>query len=73
MTPSKAMVALAGLLVVAAGGYFAWDQPPIELPPDGLELYATLRDEIPEVVSQVPCVCCNKTLSWCYAGGCPPT
>ena len=45
----------------------------LELPPDGLELYQTLLQEIPEVVSQVPCACCKKMLSTCYEGFCPPT
>ena len=42
------------------------------LPADGLALYQFLLQEIPDVVSQVPCSCCKKTLSWCYDGGCPP-
>ena len=41
--------------------------------PDGLSLYSFLLREIPEIVSQVPCACCNHALSWCYQGGCPPT
>ena len=45
----------------------------MELPPDGLDLYQTLLTEIPEVVSQVPCACCNKMLATCYRGFCPPT
>jgi len=48
-----------------------------KLPPlpaqDGLVLYSFLLREIPEVVSQVPCSCCNRNLDWCYKGGCPPT
>ena len=42
------------------------------LPADGLALYQFLLQEIPDVVSQVPCACCKKMLSWCYEGGCPP-
>ena len=45
----------------------------IDLPPDGLALYHTLMQEIPEVVSQVPCACCDEMLSACYQGACPPS
>ena len=44
----------------------------LSLPADGLALYQFLLQEVPDVVSQVPCSCCKKTLSWCYEGGCPP-
>lgn len=48
---------------------------PEALPPlpseDGKVLYAFLSEQIPQVISQVPCTCCGKTLDWCYAGGCP--
>ncbi len=65
---------VAVVAVLAAGSYLlrGQGQPP-PLPPDGLALYQTLLREIPEVVSQVPCACCNQSLSWCYEGGCPPT
>ena len=73
-TKWKAVIALAAVAAVLAVGYFLQgeSQPP-PLPPDGLALYQTLLKEIPEVVSQVPCACCNQSLSWCYEGGCPPT
>ncbi|MFT5086188.1 MAG: hypothetical protein ACI8PG_000535 [Planctomycetota bacterium] len=45
----------------------------VTLPADGLALYKTLLKEIPEVVSEVPCACCNQKLSTCYGGFCPPT
>ena len=64
----------AAAVLLAGGGYLLNEQSqPPELPPDGLALYRTLLEEIPEVVSQVPCACCKQTLSWCYQGGCPPT
>ena len=44
----------------------------LNLPADGLVLYKFLLQEVPDVVSQVPCACCKKMLSWCYEGGCPP-
>ena len=68
-------VAVLVAVVAAAGGYLARNAlPPLaELPPDGLALYQALLTQIPEVVSEVPCACCNKTLRWCYEGGCPPT
>ena len=44
----------------------------LELPADGLALYQFLLREIPDVVSQLPCACYKKMLSWCYEGGCPP-
>ena len=73
-TKWKAVIALAAVAAVLAVGYLLQgeSQPP-PLPPDGLALYQTLLKEIPEVVSQVPCACCNQSLSWCYEGGCPPT
>ncbi len=74
-TRGKAVIAVAAVAaVLAVGGYFLQgeSQPP-PLPADGLALYQTLLREIPEVVSQVPCACCNQSLSWCYEGGCPPT
>ena len=74
-TRGKAVIAtVAVVAVLAAGSYLLRgpSQPP-PLPPDGLALYQTLLREIPEVVSQVPCACCNQSLSWCYEGGCPPT
>jgi hypothetical protein len=71
--------ALLLLLFVNSGGFLS-KQPDdrmarlqeLSLPPDGLALYQVLLREIPEVVSQVPCGCCKKTLEWCYEGGCPP-
>ena len=67
------VVAIALLLLVLAGSYISFESnKPRELPPDGIALYKALLEEIPEVVSQVPCACCNKTLKWCYEGGCPP-
>ena len=68
------VLAVAAAVLLAGGGYLLKErsQPP-ELPPDGLALYRALLEEIPEVVSEVPCVCCKKTLDWCYKGGCPPT
>ena len=40
----------------------------VTLPEDGLALYQTLLREIPEVVSAVPCACCNIKLADCYEG-----
>lgn len=45
----------------------------VALPEDGLPLYQALLKEIPDVVAEVPCACCDKSLKWCYTGGCPPT
>ena len=68
------VLAAAAAVLLAGGGYLLNEQSqPPELPPDGLALYRALLEEIPEVVSEVPCVCCKKTLDWCYEGGCPPT
>ena len=75
MTKRKAAIVTAAVVAVLAVGSYLLQgesQPP-PLPPDGLALYRTLLREIPEVVSQVPCACCNQSLSWCYEGGCPPT
>jgi hypothetical protein len=74
-TKGKATLAVAAAAVLlAGGGYLLHEQSqPPPLPPDGLALYRTLLEEIPEVVSEVPCACCKQTLSWCYEGGCPPT
>ncbi len=73
-TKGKAIAMAAGAAVLIGVSYLlqGQSQPP-PLPPDGLALYRTLLREIPEVVSQVPCACCNQSLSWCYEGGCPPT
>ena len=74
-TKGKAAIALVAVVAVLAGGSYLLQgqSQPSPLPPDGLALYRTLLREIPEVVSQVPCACCNQSLSWCYEGGCPPT
>lgn len=45
----------------------------VTLPEDGLALYQTLLREIPEVVSEILCACCNQKLTTCYEGFCPPT
>ena len=45
----------------------------VVLPEDGLPLYQALLEHIPDVVAQVPCACCDKSLTYCYPGGCPPT
>ncbi|NKB68651.1 MAG: hypothetical protein GKR89_16430 [Candidatus Latescibacteria bacterium] len=44
----------------------------LDVPPDGQELGDFLLREIPDVIGEVPCVCCNKTLNECYTGDCPP-
>lgn len=74
-TRGKAAIAMVAVVAVVAVGSYLLQGPsqPPPLPPDGLALYQTLLREIPEVVSQVPCACCNQSLSWCYEGGCPPT
>ena len=70
---------IAILLAVIANPYTA---PPedhmsrlrqLNLPADGPQLFATLLREIPEVVSEVPCGCCDKVLAECYQGACPPS
>ena len=69
------------LLLLVAAGSFLIKQPDegltrlqnLNLPPDGLALYQTLLQEIPDVVSQIPCACCGESLAWCYEGGCPPS
>ncbi len=45
----------------------------VVLPEDGLPLYQALLEHIPDVVAEVPCACCDKSLTYCYTGGCPPT
>lgn len=40
---------------------------------DGTVLFNFLLKEAPELVSQIPCECCDHNLDWCYKGGCPPT
>ena len=45
----------------------------VVLPEDGLPLFQALLEHIPDVVAQVPCACCDKSLTYCYTGGCPPT
>ena len=45
----------------------------VALPEDGLSLYQALLEEIPDVVAEGPCACCDNSLKWCYTGGCPPT
>ena len=45
----------------------------VVLPEDGLPLYKTLIEHIPDVVKEVPCACCGESLTYCYTGGCPPT
>ena len=72
--------ALLFILFVAGGGFLS-EEPDgrmeqlqkLSLPADGLALYQTLLEEIPDVVSQIPCACCGEALSWCYEGGCPPS
>lgn len=72
-------IVFALALFVAASDFS--DDPPNEriarlqdlsLPADGAELFAFLLREIPEVVSEVPCVCCTEVLAGCYQGACPP-
>lgn len=43
----------------------------LEVPRPGAERYAFLMREVPDVVSQVTCACCARTLNKCYAGACP--
>ena len=44
----------------------------LEVPPDGQGLGDFMLREIPDVIAEVPCVCCNKKLTACYQGDCPP-
>ena len=74
------------VLVLAGGMYIGASNTPdttadpqrvrlqhVTLPEDGYPLYKALLREIPEVVSEVPCACCDQKLSTCYEGFCPPT
>ena len=69
------------VILFAGAAMFTANQPDnhrsrlqkMELPPDGLALYHTLMQEIPEVFSQIPCACCGDMLSDCYQGSCPPS
>ena len=45
----------------------------LQVPADGAALFAFMLREIPDVVSQVPCVCCSEVLAGCYQGACPPS
>ena len=45
----------------------------LQVPADGVALFAFMLREIPDVVSQVPCVCCSEVLAGCYQGACPPS
>ena len=45
----------------------------LEVPADGAALFDFLLREIPDVVSQVPCVCCSEVLAGCYQGACTPS
>ena len=45
----------------------------IGVPADGAALFGFLLREIPDVVSQLPCVCCSEVLEGCYQGACPPS
>jgi len=45
----------------------------LQVPADGAALFDFLLREIPDVVSQVPCVCCSEVLEGCYQGACPPS
>ena len=75
------MSAVLFLVLLGAAGSFLTRPPDdrltrlqtLTLPPDGLPLYQTLLQEIPDVVSQIPCACCGESLAWCYEGGCPPS
>jgi hypothetical protein len=73
--------AVAGLIVVALIVSFALlarsegsrkDMPPLPKE-NGKILYEFLLKEAPELMAQIPCACCDKTLDWCYKGGCPFT
>jgi hypothetical protein len=74
-------VPLVLALLMVGSGVFN-DPPPNEriarlqtlsLPADGAALFAFLLREIPDVVSEVPCVCCSEVLAGCYQGACPPS
>lgn len=81
MASTKFIVRIAGVIVtlvtVALLGSCSTKLAREDLPPiprqDGKPLYAFLLEEIPEVISQVPCACCDQSLKWCYEGGCPPS
>jgi hypothetical protein len=55
----------------------AADPPPAatraadEVPPDGPELFAFMKEKIPELAAKVPCSCCPFTIGQCYDGACP--
>ncbi len=72
---------MAGFIVIGLVLSFALvagsDDRRKEMPPlpkeDGKVLYEFLLREAPELMAQIPCACCDKTLDWCYKGGCPYT
>ena len=73
-------ISMALSLVVAAVIFFraAEDEriehlKTLQVPADGAALFDFLLREIPDVVSEVPCVCCSEVLEGCYQGACPPT
>lgn len=43
----------------------------LQVPTNGAFLYTFLMKEVPDVVSQIPCSCCGRTLNQCYGGACP--
>jgi hypothetical protein len=78
-----AAVALLALLVmVASNVYLSQDGADLDgrrarlsqltVPPDGSRLYSFMLQQIPDIVSELPCACCAMSLEWCYEGGCPP-
>ena len=72
------------VLAVGAGAWAVYDQVrpdaqterlarlrQLDMPHPGAQRYAFLMREVPDVVSQVTCACCARTLNQCYGGACP--
>jgi hypothetical protein len=43
----------------------------LQLPPAGVDRFAFLTQEIPDIVGQITCSCCANKLTECYNGACP--
>ncbi len=44
---------------------------PLEIPPDGPDLFAFMKEKIPTLAAKVPCSCCPYSIGQCYDGACP--
>ena len=73
-------ISMALVVVVTVGVFFGGAEDArtkrlktLQVPSDGAALFDFLLREIPDVVSQLPCVCCSEVLEGCYQGACPPS